>query len=641
MENRYPHLFEPLEIRGRTLKNRIMSAPNMLFQVVNGRPTDYYVGYLEHKAKGGAAIVNLGEVPICDGGSHTPQILLTDENRNIFGEMSDAMKQHGALASAELTHGGRCARPWYNQKQIMGPVTEITDRGTYVVAMTEKDMDDIANAYADACVYLMETGFDMALIHAAHSWLFTQFLSPIVNTRTDEYGGSLENRMRFPLMCLKRMRERVGNGLILAMRLSGSERNPDGFTPEDIAEFLSKAEEYIDFVEISTEGWSFCMPSTYIPYCTNVPFSEIIKKSGKVHIPVFVLGSIMTADMAEEIIASGKADGVSLSRALIADPCMPNKIKAGKADEVVPCLRCLHCTDNDNARRFFECSVNPTTAHETRLGFMEDRQPAKFKKKVLVIGGGPAGIMAACTAAERGHEVTLCEKENYLGGTIHYAAGDPMKPDLDRYQAYIARRAEKADITVKLNTEVTPALVEELQPDHVIVATGSRPVVPKFLKGYEKSHHVLDMYFHPETVKGDKVVIIGGGLSGVEAAIYLAHQGKKVTVLEMLTCLSGVGTTYGWGVMKMVNELGVELINGAKVTEITDTGVNYTKDGAECCAEADSVFYGVGQRCDRELYYAIAQKAPFVDLVGDCRKVGLVGDAVHNGYFAALDIGSF
>ena len=641
MENRYPHLFEPLEIRGRMLKNRIMSAPNMLFQVVNGRPTDYYVGYLEHKAKGGAAIVNLGEVPICDGGSHTPPIKLTDENRNIFGEIADAIKQHGALASAELTHGGRRARAWYNETQIVGPVTEITEAGTLVKAMDAQDMERVAEAYAESCRYLAETGFDIAHIHSAHTWLFTQFLSPLINTRTDEYGGSLENRMRFPLMCLKRMRERVGNSLMISMRLSGSERQPGGYTPDDIAEFLSHAEKYIDFVEISTDGWTYCMPSTYIPYCTNAEFSESIKKSGKVHIPIFLLGSIMTADMAEAILADGKADGVSLSRALIADPCMPNKIRAGREEDVIPCLRCLHCTDHDNAHRFFECSVNPTTAHETRHGFMEDVGKAKISKKVLVIGGGPGGVMAACTAAERGHEVTLCEKSDSLGGTLRYAAGDPMKPDLDRYRAYIVRRAEKAAITIKLHTEVTPELVEAMQPDHIIVATGSKPVIPSFLKGYEKAHHVLDAYFRPETVTGTRVAIIGGGLSGVETAIYLANQGKDVTVLELLTCLSNVGTTYGWGVMMKVNELGIKLIDHSEIREITDGGVFYFKDGETHLLPADCVFYGVGQKSDRALYRQIAQKAPFVDMVGDCRKVGLVGDAVHNAYFAALDIGSF
>lgn len=641
MEKHYPHLFAPIEIRGRVLKNRIMSAPNMLFQVLNGRPTDYYVGYLEHKARGGAAIVNLGEVNICDGSSHTPPMALIPENLNIFGEISDAIKQHGALASAELTHGGRNARPWYNTKPVIGPVTEINPMGNFVTGMTEKDMDEVAEAYAAAAEYVSDAGFDMAHIHAGHSWLFTQFISPIINKRTDNYGGSLENRMRFPLMCLKRVRERVGNRIIVSLRLSGSERDEKGFTPADIAEFLSKAQEYIDMVEITTEGWAYSMPSTYIPWCTNVPFAEEIKKSGKVNIPVFVLGSIMSADMAEEILASGKADGVSLSRALIADPCMPKKVRSGMAEDVIPCLRCMHCTDTDNKRRFFECSVNPTTGHETRLGFSEDVGEAKLKKNVLVIGGGPGGIMAACTAAERGHDVTLCEKDGELGGTIRYADNDPLKPDLRRYKEYIVRRAEKSNVKIMLNTEADAKLVEELKPDHVIVATGSSPIAPKFIKGWERARHATDIYFKPETVKGDNIVIIGGGLTGVEAALMLREQGKNVTVLEKFSCLNGVGYCYKKGVEFAIDKYGLPMIEGASCSEITEEGVKYSKDGEEFFLEADSVFYAVGMKSNRELYFDIADKVQFVDIVGDSRQVGLVGDAVHNAYFAALDIGTF
>lgn len=641
MENQYPNLFTPLEIRGRLFKNRIISAPNMLFQVVNGRPTDYYVGYLEHKAKGGAAVVNLGEVPICDGGSHTPQLKLSAENLNIFGEMAAAIKQHGALASVELTHGGRCARPFYNQKPVIGPVTEITETGTFVTAMTEKDMDDIAAAYAESAAYAMAAGFDIAHIHAAHSWLFTQFLSPIVNKRTDRYGGSLENRMRFPLMCLKRVRERVGNGMIVSMRLSGSERREGGFTPGDIAEFLSLAQKYIDFVEISTEGWLYCMPSTYIPWETNRAFSAAVKRSGKVSIPVFLLGSIVSPEMAEEIIASGDADGVSLSRALIADPCLPNKARAGRSEDITPCLRCLRCTDGDNATRFFRCSVNPCTAHETRTGFMEDVGKALHKKNVLVIGGGPAGIEAAVTAAERGHAVTLCEKTGSLGGTVRYAAHDELKPDLRRYLAYIVRRAERSGVDILLNTEATPELAARLKPDHIIVAAGAEPIPPTFIAGWQRSRHVLDIYFHPETVKGDNIAIIGGGLSGVEAGLHLAALGKKVTVLEKFKCLSNCGTTYGWGVMYAVEKYGVSLINDASCLEITADGVVYEKDGEKMLQRADSVFYAVGMRSRRETYLALADKAPFVDIVGDARAVARIGEAVGSGYFAALDIGTF
>ncbi len=637
---KYPNLFSPLEIRGRILKNRIMSAPNMLFQVINGRPTDMYVSYLEHKAKGGAAIVNLGEMTICDGAAHVPPMILNEDNLTILGEMTDAIKQHGALASAELTHSGKRAKAAYNT-EIIGPVDEITADGTKVRGMTVEDMEYIAEAYADAAVYAKRAGFDMAHIHAAHAWLFPQFLSPIMNTRTDEYGGSLENRMRFPLMCLKRIREKVGNDMIVSLRLSGSERNPEGFTPEDIAVFLSKAEEYVDLVEISTEDVTYFMPSAYVPYCLNAEFAKRIKATGLVHIPIFLLGCVMTAEMAEEVISSGIADGVSMSRALIADPCLPNKVRAGKEDEVIPCLRCLHCTSNDNARRFFECSVNPTSGHEARHGFSEEMTPAKNKKKVLVVGGGPAGIMAACTAAERGHEVTLCEKTGYLGGIIRYALDDDLKPDLKRYCEYIIHRAQKSGVNLMLNMEVTPELVEKLAPEHIIVATGAKPVTPVFIKGYEKAHHVLDAYNKPETMKGQKAVIIGGGLSGVEAGLFLADKGMDVTVLEMDKCLSNSGDCYNLGVMLKVRELGVKLVEGAMVSEITDNGANYVLDGTEQTAEADCVFYAVGMKSDNELYKKIADKATFVDLIGDCRMVGRVGEATHNGYFAAMDIGNF
>lgn len=617
-----------------------MSAPNMMFQVVNGRPTDYYVGYLEHKAKGGAAIVNLGEVPVIRGGNHTPFIELIPENLNIFGEISSAIKEHGALASIELTHCGRKGRPWIN-KQLKGPNTEITENGIFCEAMTEKDMDEVTEAFAAAAEYALAAGFDMAHIHAGHSWLLEQFLSPIVNKRTDEYGGSLENRMRFPLRVLKAIRDRVGDKLIVAARISGSERVEGGFTPADMAEFLSRAQEYIDMTEVSTENWNYCMPSTYIPWASNREFAKEIKQSGKVNIPVFLVGSIVSPEMAEEIIASGDADGISFSRALIADPAMPNKARAGRIDEITPCLRCMRCTDGDNKTRFFRCSVNPCTGHETRVGFMEDIPEAKNKKNVLVIGGGPGGIEAAVTAAKRGHTVTLLEKEKELGGILRYAKEDTLKPDLQRYLAYIQKLPSLyPNIKVELGVEATAGNVDSYKADHIIVATGADPVAPTFLEGWEKAKDILEAYYHPEDT-GKEVVIIGGGLSGVEAAAHLASLGKKVTVLEKEKCLQDVGTSYGWGVMLAVEQYGVTLIEHADVLAVTEEGVRYAMAGKEIMIKADAVYYAIGRKRNSRLFTDIALKAPFVDLIGDAAKIARIGEAVAGGYYAALDIGTF
>lgn len=635
----YPNLFRPLKVKGLTFKNRIMSPPNMLFHTVDGRPTQYYISYLEHKARGGAALVTLGEVAVCDGGNHTPWTKWNRDNQPLYTEMSAAIHEHGALSCVELTHGGQNARPDFNSVPIKGPVETVNAMGVKVLPMDEEDMDHIAQAYADAADYWFRAGFDTVLIHAAHGWIFNQFLSPITNKRTDAYGGSLENRMRFPLMVLKRIRDRVGSKQVVMIRLSGSERDPNGFTVDDIITFLAKAQEYIDFAEISTEGMTNFMASTYRPLSLNAGFAEAIKKSGKVNIPIFSIGSILYPEQAEEIIASGKADGVSMSRALIADPFWSKKAADGRPDEITPCLRCLNCTDSDNLDRHFVCSVNPLIGREARIGFADTLGAANFRKKVLIAGGGPAGMQAAITAAQRGHEVILCEKSNALGGLLKFTDTDSLKHDLRRYKEYLVRSVSAANVKVLLNTEVNDELVEKYHPDSIIVATGSHPIVPP-IKGIENAHHATDIYFKPGNVKGDSIVIIGGGLVGVEAGLHLRNTGKNVTVLEMLDEYAPDSKAcYKFGLIRTVEELGLNIITGATCKEVTCSGVTYEKDGKEFIASGDTVLYAVGMKSCEQPYFDMYDKAPFVYEIGDCKKVGKVDGAIHSGFFAAMDIG--
>jgi 2,4-dienoyl-CoA reductase-like NADH-dependent reductase (Old Yellow Enzyme family)/thioredoxin reductase len=635
----YPNLFKPLKVKGLTFKNRIMSPPNMLFHTVDGRPTPYYISYLEHKARGGAAIVTLGEVAVCDGGNHTPWTKWTRDNLPLYTEMAAAIHEHGALASVELTHGGKNARPEFNTVPIKGPVEDIGRMGDKVLAMDEADMEHVADAYAEAADYWYRAGFDTVLVHAAHGWIFNQFLSPIINTRTDDYGGSLENRMRFPLMILKRVRDRIGPKRVLMIRLSGSEREPNGYTVDDIIEFLSLAQEYVDVAEISSDGMTNMMASTYRPLGLNVEFTEAIKKSGRINIPVFSIGSILYPEQAEEIVASGKADGVSMSRALIADPFWVKKAANGRADEITPCLRCLNCTDSDNAGRHFVCSVNPFIGREARIGFADTMEKANFRKKVLIAGGGPAGMQAAITASQRGHEVILCEKSDALGGLLKFADTDSLKHDLRRYKEYLVRRVYNMNIKILLNTEVTDEIIEQFSPDSIIIATGSRPIVPH-IKGIENAHHATDIYFKPENIKGDKIVIIGGGLIGVEAGLHLRNMGKNVTVLEMLGDYAvDAGFCYKGGLVRTVSELGVNIVTSAEVKEVSEGGVTYEKDGMVKTVEGDTILFAVGMRPYDRPYFDLYDKAPFVCEIGDCKKVGKVDGAVHSGFFAAMDIG--
>lgn len=640
-KQKYPNLFTPLKIRDLILKNRIMSAPNMLFRTIDGRPDDYYVQYLEHKARGGAAIVTLGEANVAEGGNHTPGMETTLDNLVIYAEMAGAIQEHGALAAVELTHGGERIKQQFNNDPnlFMGPSACVNMYGTPIREMTTDDMEYVIKAYEDTAAYYVHAGFDIIHIHMGHGWLLSQFLSPFTNKRTDGYGGSLENRMRFPLEVLRRVRERLGNKQVVSIRVSGSERRNGGFTPEDIAVFLSKAQEYADFAEISSEDFAYMFGPAFMPHGQNVELSERIKKTGLVNIPIFAIGSISSPEFAEDIVKSGKADGVSMSRALIADPYLPRKAAAGEADDIVPCLRCLNCTDNDNANRHFICSVNPLLAREHRLGFGSDKCAAASKKRVLIVGGGPAGMQAAITASERGHDVLLVEKSDNLGGLLRFADAVGIKQDLRKFKDYLVRKLSSSTVRVLYNAEVTDDLIESFRPDNILIATGSCPVTPDFIKGYENARHASTVYFDISSERSKNIVIVGGGLVGVETGLYLTELSKNVTVLEATENIAGDSMgVYKLALLGKLREAGVNVITSAKVTEIKAGEVTYEKDGSMQSLSCDTVLYAVGMRSVNDEYFRLYDKAPFVSIIGDAKKVGKVDGAIHSGYFASMDI---
>jgi 2,4-dienoyl-CoA reductase-like NADH-dependent reductase (Old Yellow Enzyme family)/thioredoxin reductase len=650
---KYPNLFSPIKIGSLTFKNRIVSAPTSVAELSpECHLTRDNIAYYKLKARGGAAVVTVGEsiVHSATGRSHPKQILLDDEGViPSLVELADAIHQYGAIASIELSHGGmECDPMFLGGRNPIGPSATSTDIGfrtkgssTVVVEeMSEALMDEVANAYAAGAATIKLAGFDMCMIHAGHGWLLAQFFSPLTNKRTDGFGGSVENRARFPMMVIDRIRERVGRDFPIELRISGSELTEGGLTIEDAIAICKMAEDKVDLIHVSAGAHSvidtmtIMHPSMFLPHGCNVYLAEAVKKAVK--IPVVTVGGITDPVLMEGIISDGKADIIALARGLLADPDIPRKAQHGRDDEIVHCVRCFDCIGGMFLTRTMKCAVNPIIGREYEFGF-----PAKSseRKKVLIVGGGPAGMQAAITAAERGHDVTLCEKSDSLGGALKFAREVFFKADIYRFMEYLVGRVGSLGIKVKLNAEVTPDFVEIERPDVLIAAVGADPIVPK-IPGIDRASVIHATDVHKGTAKiGQKVIMIGGGLMGCETGLYLAKQGKDVTIIEMLEEIAVEGNIMHRRALMLELEKSVKLRPGLKCTKITDKGVMAAdREGREALYEADTIITAVGMKPRTITVDSLRGMAPEFTAIGDCVKARRILQAVRTGYDAGMAV---
>lgn len=601
--------------------------------------------------RGGFSTVALPmEVPIDGGHEHMFNLNPKTCNQMQFHLLQRSVHAYRGLTFAELLHCG----PFVNLPDYprLGADTYVTN-GYPVKAATLEDMKGICDLFAQYALWAKIARFDGLMIHMAHGWLFNQFLSPLTNHRTDEFGGSVENRCRFPMMVLKAIRDAVGDDLLIELRLNGNDEVEGGILPEDAAQQVLILQEYADMIHITCGHRVDALsrpkqhPSNFFPMAHNAYASEIVKNTPGVHIPIGVVGAIYTPEVAEEVLAKGQADYVLMARSAMADPEIIKKAKEGREDDIRPCLRCNYCMDHGRREALTtelhllshpsydrHCATNPLAFQSLSK---RDFPPAERVKRIAVVGGGVAGMEAALAAAERGHEVIIYEKTDKLGGQALLSDVMWFKKEMKLFHEYLERQVRKRqNIIVNLNTECTPEIIDDLDPDAVIVAVGAEQIVPN-IPGVEKAVMSFDVFGHEEeNVKGKKVAIIGGGDIGVELGIYLNELGHECTIVEMGHYIAPKAQlTERISYLEWLEQEKVQTMVDTKCVEITDKGaVIEDADGNQKLLEADTVIIAVGTKSLAEERDKFIDTAFDVINVGDCVKASSIVHAVHTGFDA-------
>ncbi len=590
------------------------------------RPNSDCVAFYEQKALGGAASVCVGDCVVdSKNGLYGEYMIKLDDmmNHHSLNLLSEGIRRHGAVASVELQHAGLYSNATrLAGYPVYGPCSGTDLSGNEYLEMPEEMIYKTIEAYANAAAFAKQCGFGMVTIHGGHGWLLSQFLSPKVNKRKDRWGGSRENRMRFPLAVISAIRKKTGSGFPIEIRISGSEVTPEGYDLDEGIEIAKALDGHVDLIHVSAghhekpDVFTVTHPSIFSRDSCNVSYAEAIKKH--VGTPVATVGAHCGPEMTEEIIASGKADVIEIARALLADPELPKKAFMGKPEEIRPCLRCLACFSNLITNGQIYCAVNPQIGRELEYRYA----PAVLHntpKTVLIAGGGVAGMQAALTASRSGHKVILCEKSGRLGGVLKCEEQVPFKKKIKDYLAYQERQIRRLPIDVRLNTAVTPELAEAIAPDVLIAALGAKPAVPP-IEGIDGANvfHAEDMYLNTDKA-GKKIAVLGGGLVGVELAIYLAQTGKDVTIIEMLPQLNNGGNILHQLALDVeIKKHGIKLMLEAKAVKITRQGVSYELRGEPGFLKADTVVNATGQVPLLEEAYALRFCAPEFYLIGDC-----------------------
>lgn len=667
----YSNLLSPLEIRGHVYRNRMIAAPTLFAHAVLFLPeiAENVYRMVENRANGGFAAVSTGEISVNAEEGNTLFVERPidfsrhkGEDFEKFKEYADRIKKYGAIAYLEFCHEGARAEikspyePW-------GPDKFVREDGVQVHALNPEMMQKIVNDYLTISQFAKACGFDGVLLHGGHGFNIQQFISPWTNHRTDEYGGSMENRARFPIMLIDAVRQGIGEDMILELRLSAEDGVDDGMSIDDTVEFCKLIDGKADIIQISNGlKWAGNQTQTFSDFFdvhgVNVEHAAKVKAAVNKS-KVAVIGGINSPELAEKIIADGYADFVEFGRQGFADPEFPNKVMQGREDYIRRCVRCFQCypgfcehkTDvplwekglsQEEVAKIYSpasmgrCAINPNSG----FGYYPERMPTpKSSERVLIIGGGVGGLQAAITCVQRGHMVTLIEKGNVLGGTINFTDRDQDKVDLRNFKNLLIREAQESGADIRMKTVASKELIAEINPDIIIAAVGAHPLVPK-ITGIENAINALDAYTNIEKI-GKNVVIVGGGLVGCEVGLHLANGGHSVTVVEMQEMMAF--ETFGYYRNALLDEMdkrGIRQMLGTRCLEFADGGIRAEKDSKEIFIPAETCIFSMGMQPNADMLEHIKAMAKDIPVytVGDCEEVGKLGDAVRAGYMAAMNV---